>query len=175
MSEISRQGIDRSYAHYIFIFLEFIRNTGKQGKASAGAATSITLASTAKLITDYYNGLTLENITQDWVDTIDDYSAARVATISETAAANDYYGTVSDLPEPFHFLMIPRAVFEITANYPIVKEKPQVSGVEIFNSDFMATLRAFAGPTLDTYVEDVWSNYGSGRQWNRNPYNIPGH
>lgn len=148
----------------------------EQGRASAGAALSITLATaTAKKIADYYNGLTLENITQDWVDTIDDYTAGRVATISETAVANDYYGTVSDLPEPFHFLLIPRAVFEITGNYPIVKEKPVISGIEFWNQQFLATLRAYAGPTLDTYPEDIWTSYGSGRQWNINPYNIPGH
>lgn len=147
----------------------------EQGKAAAGAALSITLASTAKKLVDFYNGLTLENITKDWVDTIDDYTAARVATISETAAADDFYGTVSDLPEPFHFLMIPRAVFEITGNYPIAKEKPQKTGMAIFNDDFMTTLRAYAGPTLDIYPEDIWTSYGSGRQWNINPYNIPGH
>jgi len=147
----------------------------EQGKAAAGGELSITLASTAKSIADYYNGITIENITKIWVDTIDDYTAARVATISETAAADDYYGTVSDLPEPFHFLMTPRAVFEITGNYPIAKEKPQVSGVEFWNQQFLATLRAYAGPTLDTYPEDIWTSYGSGRQWNINPYNIPGH
>lgn len=134
----------------------------EQGKASAGAATSITFATTAKKIADYYNGLTLENITKDWVDTIDDYTAARVATISETAAANDYYGTVPDLPESFHFLIIPRAVFEITGNYPVAKEKPNVVGVELFNQQFMATLRAYAGEALDTYAEDIWCDYGSG-------------
>lgn len=147
----------------------------EQGKASAGAATSITFATTAKKIVDYYNGLTLENITQDWVDTIDDYAITRVATISETAAADDYYGTVSDIPEPFHFLMIPRAVFEITGNYPIAKSKVNVSGVELFNQQFIGALRAYAGDTLDTYVEDIWCAYGGGGGGNRNPYNIPGH
>jgi len=148
----------------------------EQGTAAAGAATSITFASaTAKAIADYYNGLTLENITQDWVDTIDDYSAARVATISETAVAADFYGTVSDLPEPFHYLIIPRAVFEITSNYPIAKEKPQASGVELFNQSFMATLKMYTGPPLDEYTENVWTMYGASGGGSRNPFNIPGH
>lgn len=146
-----------------------------QGKATDGAATSITLATTAKKIDDYYNGLTLENITQDWVDTIDDYATTRVATISETAAADDYYGTVSDIPEPFHFLMIPRAVFEITGNYPVAKSKVSVSGVELFNQQFIGALRAYAGSALDTYPENVWCAYGAGGGGNSNPYNIPGH
>jgi len=145
-----------------------------QGKASAGAATSITLATTAKKLVDYYNGLTLENITQDWVDTIDDYAVTRVATISETAAADDYYGTVSDIPEPFHFLMIPRAVFEITGNYPIAKVKPSVTGVELFNHQFIAALRAYAGEALDTYPENIWCAYAGGGG-NSNPFNLPGH
>lgn len=147
----------------------------EQGKASAGAAASITFATTAKKIADYYNGLVLENATKDWVDTIDDYSAARVATISETAAADDYYGTVSDIPEPFHFLLVPRAVFEITGKYPIVKEKPNVSGIELFNQDLLATLRAYAGNTLDKNVEDVWCDYESGGIGRGYDGVIPGH
>lgn len=134
----------------------------EQGKAAAGAAASITFADTAKLIADYYNGLMIENATQDWVDTILDYSTARVATITETAAADDFYGTISDLPEPFHFLLVPRAVYEITGDYPIVKEKPQQTGVAFFNDQVLATLRAYAGEALDTYAEDIWCDYGSG-------------
>ena len=134
----------------------------EQGKASAGGAASITLATSAKKIVDHYNGLLIENITKDWVDTIIDYATTRIATITETAAADDYYGTISDIPEPFHFLLIPQAVFEITGNYPIVKEKPNQSGVQIFNQDLLATLRAYAGEALDTYVEDIWCDYGSG-------------
>ena len=131
-------------------------------KCSAGAAASIPLAPTAKKIADYYNGLKIENITKDWIDTITDYATTRVATIAETAAANDYYGTISDIPEPFHFLLIPRAIFEITGNYPIVKEKPNQSGVQIFNEDLLATLRAYAGNQLDGYVEEIWTDYNSG-------------
>ena len=69
-----------------------------QGRASAGGALSITLQAIAKKIADYYNGMIIENSTQDWVDTIDDYTAARVATITETAAAKDYYVIVSEFP-----------------------------------------------------------------------------
>jgi len=147
-----------------------------QGIASAGGSASITFATTAKKIVDYYNGLTLENITKDWVDTVDDYAVTRIATISETAASDDYYGTVSDIPESFHFLMIPRAVFEITGNYPIAKEKPGVVGVELFNQQFISTLRAYAGAPLDTYPENTWCAYaGGGGGGNSNPYNLPGH
>jgi len=144
-----------------------------QGKATAGAATSITFSTDAKLIVDYYNGLTLENITQGWTDVIDDYAITRVATISETAAADDYVGTVSDLPEPFHHLIVPMAVFEITGTYPIAKNYPGATGMEIFNQDFLSTLRAYAGPTLDVYPEQNWCSYFSGGGGNR--INIPGH
>lgn len=149
----------------------------EQGKASAGAANSITFAAGAKRIDDYYNGLIIENITQDWIDTITDYVAStRVATIAaETAAGDDYYGTVSDIPEPFHFLMIPRAVFEITGNYPIAKEKPQVPGKTFFEEQLLATLRAYAGEALDEYVEDVWCDYAGGGFGHGIDHLIPGH
>ena len=126
-----------------------------QGKASAGAATSITLATSAKMIVDYYNGMTIENDTQGWVDTISDYSitvadnGVRVATISETAAANDYYGIVSDLPEMFHHLFVPQAVMNITGFYPRALEKPSQSGSVIFNENLRAALSAFTDNRLD--------------------------
>jgi hypothetical protein len=151
-----------------------------QCKATAGAATSITLATTAKKIVDYYNGMTIENVTQDWTDTISDYATTRVATITATAAANDYYGIVCDMPEAFHHLYVPRAVFEITGNYPVVQDRPSVGGTKalgwtIFNENLMAAIQAFAGNDQDGYPEDVWCEYSDGRGGNSNPYNIPGH
>ena len=132
----------------------------EQGVTSAGGALSATLATTAKAIIDYYNDLVIENITDSTVDTITDYTAARVCTVSNTWAASKYYGTVSDIPEPFHFLMIPRAVFEITGIYPVVQEKPHKSGVDLFNDQLVMALRAYMGEDLDTYPEDIWTNYG---------------
>jgi len=133
------------------------------GEASAGAATSITLATSAKMLADYYNGMTIENITQGWVDTIDDYTAARVATISETAAANDFYGIDSDLPEPFHFLLIPRAAMSITGFYPGAKEKPSKSGSIVFNDDLRVTLSAFADSGLDRDPDGLFDNFMADR------------
>jgi hypothetical protein len=129
------------------------------GKASAGAATSITLATSAKKLADYYNGMTIENITQDWVDTIDDYSAARVATISETAVANDYYGIVSDLPEMFHHLLIPRAVMNLTGLYSGAKAPPSESGSVIFNDDLRSTMAAFSNRGLDKDQCELFDNW----------------
>lgn len=80
-----------------------------QGLSTAGAATSITLAASARTTADYYNGMGLENITDDWTDTITDYTAARVCTITNTGAASKYYGLISDMPEAFHHLIAPRA------------------------------------------------------------------
>lgn len=133
-----------------------------QGKASAGAATSITLATTAKKIADYYNGMTIENITKDWVDTVDDYTAARVATISETAAANDYYGLVSSLPEPFHMLIAPRATLEVRVTSSERQERPSPAEFLMFNDQLLEALRAYAGSAQDVTPESIWCAYGGG-------------
>jgi len=93
------------------------------GTASAGAATSITLATTAKPLLSYYVGMDIEDITQSFVNTISAYTAARVATITGTAVAADYYGIIPELPEPFWQLIAPRAVMDIKARSPIAKEK----------------------------------------------------
>lgn len=127
-----------------------------QGKAPAGASTSITLASSAKKIADYYNGIIIENITKDWIDTISDYTAARVATIgAETAAGDDYYGLVSDLPEPFHFLIAPKAVHLVKASSPVIQEKPSSQDLKEWNNQLIETLKAFVGSD-DTDIEELF-------------------
>ena len=133
----------------------------EQGMASAGGAASITFATSAKKIADYYNGMTIENITKDWVDEIDDYTAARVATISETAAASDYYGIVSDLPEPFHFLIAPKAIQLIKTVSPVVQEKPSKQEISDWNNLLVETLKAFVGSD-DRDVEELFVDYDHG-------------
>jgi hypothetical protein len=130
------------------------------GKATAGSALSITLASNASKIVDYYNDMIIENITQDWFDTIDDYSTARVATITETAALNDYYGIISDIPEPFHFLIPMKATIDLKASSPLAMDKIDKTEVFLFQEQLDQTLAAFA-PIVedDVSIEDIFVNY----------------
>lgn len=130
----------------------------EQGQAAAGAATSITLATSAKKIADYYNSQLIENITKDWVDTITDYSTARVATITETAAANDFYGTISNLPEMFHHLIAPKAIMLVKASSPVVQEKPSRQEISDWNEQLIETLRAFVGSD-DSDPEELFLDY----------------
>jgi len=132
-----------------------------QGKSSAGAATSLTLATSAKKIADYYNGMDIENVTDDWVDTISDYTAARVCTITETGAADKYYGIISELPEPFHFLISQRAIMETKAVFPATQEAPKVAEVNFFMEQLIGTLRAYAGSKLDISMEEIWLDFES--------------
>jgi len=129
-----------------------------QGKASAGAATSITLATSAKLIVDYYNGMVLENITQDWTDTIDDYTVARVATVSETAVAADIYGIVSDLPEPFHFLIASKAIMLVKTESPVAQEKITKYDLSAWHDQLVEALTAYSGSD-DGDVEDLFLDF----------------
>jgi len=132
------------------------------GKASAGGALSITFPDTASKVVDFYNDMTIENITQDWVDTIDDYSTARVATITETAAKDDYFGLVSDLPEMFHHLIAPRASMLLRASSPIAQNQVSKTEKELFGEDLLETLRAYAGSSEDVDMADIFSDYHVG-------------
>jgi len=131
------------------------------GKTSAGAATSMTLSTDAKLIADYYNDMTVENTTQDWVDTIDDYTAARVATISETAAANDYYGLVSELPSGFHKLIAPKALIELK-KLPQTKVNLTRDDKDDFNGMLIEATNAFIPQPNDVDMADLWTDYDTG-------------
>jgi hypothetical protein len=118
------------------------------GKSAAGGALSITLASTARPIADYYNGMQIENVTDSWVDTISDYSSAKVCTITQTGAADKYYGLISELPEVFHQLIIDRALLRLKSN-PVSPEKPSAVELKQFQEDLMAALNSYGNTDVD--------------------------
>jgi hypothetical protein len=129
-----------------------------QGKASAGAATSITLSAVeqvAKSIIDFYNGMTIEDITAGWDSVISDYTAARVATVTGTAAAGDFYALVPEIPEWSHHLIAPRAILFCKLN-PISKEKPTKAELEDYKELFLAAFRENATPEEDIDYEEMF-------------------
>ena len=117
------------------------------GLSSAGSAGSVTLATSSKAVADYYNNMKIENITDSTVDTITDYSAARVCTVTNTWAASKYYGIVSDLPETFHPLIASRAIItmKMSPRVPIALTKLDKA---TFAEELSMALQAFGG-TLD--------------------------
>ena len=132
------------------------------GKATGGAANSITLASTASNTVNYYTGMSIKDVTQDWEYEITAYTTGRVATVSGTAVENDYYGISSDLPNPFHFLIPLKAIIEMKATSPISLEKPTKEEILFFQDQLLNTLNCFS-PLVDDDedVESLWTDYGS--------------
>ena len=114
------------------------------GMTSAGGAGSATLATTSKAIADYYNGMMIENVTDSAVDTITDYSAARVATVSNTWAASKYYGIVSELPTIFHPLIPDYALIQLKKN-PKSPVAVTTADVSLFDQMLMSAMKSFAG------------------------------
>ncbi len=130
------------------------------GVAAAGAATSITLAISANAIADYYNGMDIEiNTGTTFIDTITDYTAARVATITNTGVAATYYGIVSDLPEMFHYLIAPKAAHIAKADSPVIQEKPTPNSLAEWNSNLAESLRSYVGRELDDDIENMFGDY----------------
>jgi hypothetical protein len=115
-----------------------------QGLSVGGSATSITLGRNARGETDFYNGVIIENISDNWVDTITDYTSARVATIATMSSAGKYYGTVSELPEAFHSLISKKAVILLKDSI-VSPQRADVSELSNFREDLVETLRAVTG------------------------------
>ena len=126
-----------------------------QGKA----AGDDTLASTAKAIADYYNDMDIEDITGDQYAEVTDYTAARVITSTITLAKDSYYGFISELPEPFHFLIAERAIMKTKGVFPATQEPPKISEVNFFMEQLRETLRAYAGSKLDISMEEIWLDF----------------
>ena len=127
-----------------------------QGKAAAAD----TLATTAAVTADYYNGMIIEDITGTQAATITDYSTDREITSDITLANNSYYGIVSDLPEPFHYLIAPKAILYVKQS-PQSIEKPSRREIDDFNEDFTSVYRAYA-KTLDFSVSDMFTDFEPG-------------
>ena len=124
---------------------------------------SNTLAATAKVLADYYNGLILENVTDSAIYNITDYSAVRVVTLeSGTLATDKYYGTVSDLEEPFHHLIAPLAAMIAKADHPVAPEKPSQSSLRLWKGELDDAILAFGGRQGDILEEDLWTDFNNG-------------
>ena len=129
------------------------------GVTSAGGALSATLATTAKAIADYYNNMLIENVTDSTVDTITDYSAARVCTVSNTWAASKYYGIISDLPEIMQPLIAEYAILQLKKN-PKVPLQVTPADVQLFNEILRESLKSFAGTKGgDVTIDDLMSDF----------------
>ena len=116
-----------------------------QGKA----AGTDTLATSAVPIADYYNGMDIENVTDGEIDEITDYSAGRVVTHTAQIDADDYYGIISDIPEPFHNLLSARAIIRLKDLHPASMEKSTEGERMNFVENLTETLRAYAGQSID--------------------------
>jgi hypothetical protein len=128
------------------------------GLTSAGGATTATLATTSKAIADYYNNMKIENVTDSTVDTITDYTAARVCTVSNTWAASKYYGIVSDLPEIFQPLISEYAILQLKKN-PKVPLQVTPADVALFGEMLREAMKSFAGTqngdvSIDSIIND---------------------
>jgi hypothetical protein len=130
------------------------------GLTSAGGAASATLATTAKALADYYNGMKIENITDSTNDTITDYTAARVCTVTNTWASSKYYGLISDLPEMFHPLIASRAIITMKMS-PRVPVALTRADKDTFAEELSVAMQSFAGTADgDTDWNDTFNDFG---------------
>jgi hypothetical protein len=131
-----------------------------QGRITASGSLSITLDTSAKKIADYYNGMTIENISSDWIDTIDDYTAARVATISETSLnIDDVYGIVPEVAEPFHFLIPMKSIIDIQMSHPLSMKNTSGNEMQNFNNQLIEVMSTFGYDTEDIHYSDMFNDF----------------
>jgi len=139
-----------------------------------GAASDTdTLVATAPAIADYFNSMIIENITDGTVDTITDYTAARVVTITIDLDSGDYYGIVPEIPEVFHDFIAPRALWLCKEEHPVTQEKPSIADLQTWDLDVIEAIREFAVDSYDISQEEIWTDYKTGMRGGG--VMIPGH
>jgi hypothetical protein len=131
------------------------------GQAQAGSgASTLVMENTAKSRDDYYNGVIVENFTSAFESEITDFTASTYsAAITGTAVANDYYGTVSEMPEEFHFLISLWAII-LLKEHPASQEKPTQREYNHFQEMFTSALSGFTGNPEDVNPVDIWADFG---------------
>jgi hypothetical protein len=134
-----------------------------QGKLAAAdnALDTVTLdASRASKLADFYNGMTIEDISADWATPISAYTTGRVATVTGfDGEAGDFYGMVPEIPEWAHMLIAPLATINAKTN-EISKEKASKEEIAAFTELMITTFREFATPDDDQDLEDLFSYQG---------------
>lgn len=142
---------------YSLIYLAKPRDI-HQGKAAAGGANSITLdPKLAPKTADYYVGMTIEDVTGDWASEITAYTSGRVATVSGTAAAGDFYALVPEIPEWAHHLIAPRATIMLKA-LPQSREPAGRAELESYREMLITTMREFAAPDAQD-IHDLFTSF----------------
>jgi len=129
-----------------------------QAQAESGAL-SLVMQSNAKTIVDYYNGVKIENVTDEVTDTISDYTAARVATVGTTWAEDEWYGTVSILPEEFHQFIVDLALLRERKDNPLVQDKPRSVDYQIFQDALSETITAMGHGAEDEDPSDIFEDF----------------
>ena len=157
---LNRSGITDTYTLYYFTKPRDLHHS--QGGSNC-AATALHMDTTdAKTIDDYYNGMTVENRTQDLTEAITDYTGStKIAVVASTPADDDWYGLVPEIPEIFHHLIAPRAIMIAKAEHPVAPKPPNKDEIEMWRNEVRDALIAF-GYDSDITPEDIWLGFGSG-------------
>lgn len=128
------------------------------GQAVTGSGVlALKMAAAAVYEDDYYNNMIVEDITAAFNSVISDYAGAtRVATVTGTAATNDWYGLVPEIPEEFHHLVSMKAILLLKSD-PKSPVKPTPKDVADFTDQMAVTFAAYYGAsTEDRSIEDIF-------------------
>jgi len=132
-------------------------HSGAFGTCVTGV-TGVLDSTYAKKIADYYNSMAIENVTDDWIGTITDYTAARVASIVAVGDDKDsYYGLVPEIPMAFRHLIAPLAVI-FTRTHPLSMVNPNAAEYKGWIDMLREALKGYAGPPEDIDVEEIFQD-----------------
>lgn len=153
---LTKDGVSETYTLWYYTKPRDIHYA--QAGASSGVALLHMDTTDAKRIDDYYNGMTVENITQNLTESITDYAITAtvpLATVASTPANDDWYGLVPEVPEIFHHLIVPRALMIAKAEHPVSPKQPGRDEMSMWRDELRDALIAF-GCDRDITPEDIW-------------------
>jgi len=146
--------------NYTLFYRKKCRNL-EMGQAGAGSgALELAMSTVANNTDDYYNNFYIENITQDLVEQITDYTGStRVAAVASTPAENDWYGLVPEIPEMFHHLIEDRAAILVRADFPLAQTSNTSEAYSSYKEQLADLLLAYANAHEDVTIDEEYEDF----------------
>ena len=154
---LNKAGISSTYTLY---YKKKCRNI-EMGQAAAGSgALALVMAASSKNTNNYYNGMYVENITQDLVEEIVDYTGAtQTAIVTSTPAAADWYGLVPEVPEPFMHMIQRRAVAIVREDFPLTQGSNTGETYKNYTDQMAELLQNYGDLDADVPVEEDFEDF----------------
>jgi hypothetical protein len=142
---LNKSGVGRTFTLF---YKKRCRNLEMGQAASGSGAAALKLDPASSATDDFYNGFDVvvkaSDPANDFTDTITDYAGStQVATITGTAAEDDWYGFVPEIDEVYHHMIERKATLMVRSGHPLAEKNNLREDYQTYNEELADLLQAY--------------------------------